>query len=93
MADHDPLGGEKGAPDTFNDLIRSAAGSVNWRFFILLFVVFILMSTDVFEGKILTKFDGAVIDGARTMWGTTITGLFLVLACIIIDAGLKISVV
>lgn len=87
MADSDKLGGDKGPPDTFNDIIISGLGSIRWRFFVLLFVVFILISTDVFENRVLSKISGATVDGVRTPWGTTITGLLLVLVCIIIDAG------
>jgi hypothetical protein len=91
--DSDTIGGEPTAPDTFNNLIIHAGGQVRWRFFILMFIVFMVMMTDIFEDKILTRFDGAVIDGCKTFYGNGITGLLLVFVCIIIDAALNISFV
>ena len=86
--DADTIGGEPERPDTFNDIIIKAGGSVNWRLWILMFIVFIILMTDSFEEHILSRFSGAVTDGGRTLVGHGITGLFLVLACIIMDAAL-----
>jgi len=52
---------------------------------LLIFLLFIVLSTDVFIDQILNKFDGAVNSGYSTMYGTILQGIFLVIGYIIID--------
>ncbi len=79
-----------------NDLISIAVDSVTsipFKFLSLMFLTFILLSTDVFIGRILGSFDGAVDYLTPTSWGVCIQGMFLVFAMVIIDALIKQQVI
>lgn len=60
----------------FMNKIRSA---------IFLFIVFLLLSSDVFIDQALSRFNGAVDAGIPTSIGVVIQGIFLVVGYILID--------
>ena len=57
----------------------------NIKVCVLLFILFIILSTDVFTDQILSKFNGATSMGVSTSTGVIIQGIFLVIGYILID--------
>lgn len=95
--DSDPIT-TSNCPDDFTSIINDLVGGIQFKLFGLMFIVFILLSTDIFVGRVLSKFDGAVdhsIPGCSmpTSWGVFLQGLFLGLACIIMDAAIRQKII
>jgi hypothetical protein len=92
-ADKEPADSETiGAPDDATGILSSALGNVNWRTAILLFVVFMLISSDVFVER-LNSISGAVDGRFPTGKGTVIQGLTLALAYIVLDVLVRAEVI
>jgi hypothetical protein len=87
--DSDPIiaGGQK--PDDLNSVILDVMSHVQYRLFAIMFIVFIVLSSDVFIKRVLDKFNNAVSGSTTTSWGTVLQGVFLVLACLISDILIK----
>lgn len=66
-------------------MLISASNTIQWKKVILLWLLFILMNTEIFIDKCVAMFDGAVIDGNLAMKGTFIMSLLLVFAYVFID--------
>ena len=60
---------------------------------ILLLLLFILLSTDVFIDQILAKFDGAVDGNSTTTTGVIIQAIFLVIGYILIETITTSSII
>jgi len=73
-------------PDDVTSIIMDMISHVQFKFVALMFLMFIFLSSDVFINRILATFKGAVNQKTPTTYGTTLNGLFLVIAMIIIDA-------
>ena len=64
--------------------------TVRYKSLAFLFVMFILITSDVFVGVVLKKLNGAVDEfGIATPFGVTVQGLVLVLAYILLEAMIK----
>jgi succinate dehydrogenase hydrophobic anchor subunit len=75
------------------DVVIDAVSGIQYKFFILMFIIFMIISTDVFASRVLGKFEGTIEGKNITSWGTMLQGTFLVLACIIIHAGIDAGIV
>lgn len=77
----DPID-KKEVDEKVDDSLLPAAGviiwSIEWKMLVLLFLIFILISSDVFISRILSKGDNAVVMGRPTTSGTVIQGMTLV---------------
>ncbi len=80
-------------PDDLAAIIMDIASHIQYKFLLLLLVVFIFLSSDVFINRILAGFHGAVDYKCPTSWGTFLQGLFLVLIMIIIDALIRQKII
>ena len=69
----------------FAGLLISAGNTINWKKVILLWLVFIIMNTEIFIEKFLEKFDGAVHGDRITMKGVFVSSIFLSISYILID--------
>lgn len=76
-------------PQDMLDWLVSLHDGVQYRLMASMFVIFLFLSSDIFVGRILANFDGAVHMKTPTNWGTILQGIFLVIACIIADALIK----
>ena len=83
--DSDPISINLSDQKSFIELISDMINGIQYKLFTMIFVMFILLSSDMFINRILTKFDGAVEYNSPTGYGTFLQGLLLVLMCIIID--------
>lgn len=85
--DSDPLMAD--CPDDVGSILLDIFGRIQYKLFALMFVIFIIVSSDVFINRALTKFTGAVDQKCPTSWGTFLQGLFLVIACILVDTAIR----
>jgi hypothetical protein len=91
--DSDPITVCKKGPDDFVKMTIEIFSDIQYKLFFLIFIVFIILNSDVFINRILGKFSNS-IDGHRiTSWGTILQGTFLVLGAIAIDALVKNNIV
>lgn len=91
--DSDPIMFYRNAPDDFASIILDIATHVQYKFLVLMLVVFIILSSDVFINRVLSKFSGAIDHKSPTNWGTFLQGLFLVISMIIIDVFIRQKIV
>jgi hypothetical protein len=75
--------------DSGMDMAMAAVCTIPYKFLIILFVAFMVVSSDMFIARILSQFDGAVQMRYPTNWGTIIQGLFLVLAMLLVDGLIR----
>lgn len=80
-------------PDDITTIIIDVFSSIQYKFLGLMLLMFIILSSDVFINRILARFGGAVNAKCPTSWGTSLQGLFLVLAMMIIDALIRQQVI
>ena len=82
-------------PSDMNPIIGDILGSIPVKLLFFVYIIYILISTDVFNQRILLKFDGAVDEGTNlpTTWGHTIAGLFLVFLTASVDALIKAGII
>ena len=88
MTDSDPLfysDTQKARPNDFTDIVSDAIVGARYKFFLLLALMFFVISSDVFINRVLISFVGAVNGKYPTNWGTFLQGLFLVITCVMID--------
>lgn len=91
--DSDPITVCKKGPDDFMKMTVEIFSEIQYKLFFLIFIVFIILNSDVFINRILSKFS-STLDGHRiTSWGTVLQGTFLVLGAIAIDALVKNNIV
>jgi hypothetical protein len=69
----------------FAGMLIAAGNTINWKKVILLWLVFIIMNTEIFIDKFLERFDGALYNDRVTMKGVFISSMFLIIAYILID--------
>lgn len=67
-------------------MVVKALSNIQYKSLIFLFILFVLVTSDVFVEVILKKMSGTVDDaGDATPYGTVIQGLILVLAYMILN--------
>ena len=86
-----------GGPEDFSPIIKDAISGIHWKMIIFLFLIYIIVTSDVFINRILTNFKDSTgvytSDVCPNTRGTVIQGLFLVLFYIVIDTLIKKGVV
>jgi hypothetical protein len=82
-------------PSDMNPVLSDILSSIPAKLLIFIYLIYILISTDVFNQRILARFDDAVDEGTNlpTTWGHTIAGLFLVFLTAGVDALIKAGIV
>lgn len=79
--------------DDFISIIMNSICNIPYKMSFLLFLVFILIMSDIFHDYILIQFDGSIIEGRVSSYGHIIQGLGLVLFYIIFDALIKNNII
>lgn len=82
-----------GRPDDFSGLITDALGGIQWQLMLFLFIIFLIITSDVFTHRILSRINGAVDMKQPTNYGVVLQGIFLVLFFTIIDVLRKQEVI
>ena len=91
MLDSEPISVSK-APDDFGSMVFELIASINFKMAFLLLVVYLLLTSDVFINRVLSKFPGAVEYKNSTSYGTVITGVLLVLFYMCTDVLIRAGV-
>lgn len=91
--DSDPIMISGKCPDDLTSVIMDIASNVQYKLFMLIFLMFIILSTDVFVNRILSKFKGATEVKVIQSWGVMIQGLFLLISMITLDAAIKNKII
>lgn len=91
--DSDSVDGEVSRSDDLIGLFNTIIGGVQFKFIGMMFLVFLILSTDTFITRVLDIFGSAVSGGCPTSWGTVLQGMFLVLAMLLIDPLIRTGVI
>lgn len=91
--DSDPIVLTGREPDDFTSVFTDMIGSIQFKLFGLMFATFIFLCSDMFIGRVLSQFSHAVDGKTPTSWGVVLQGLFLVFACIGLDACIRQGIV
>lgn len=79
------FGEEKKFNDDFIGIIMNTLSSIPYKMAFLLFMIFVLIMSDIFHDYVLIQFDGAIVEGRIRSYGHVVQGVFLVLIYIIFD--------
>jgi len=91
--DSDPIETKKRAAKDLVSWVCDMLGSIQWKLVGFVFLIFIIVSSDVFVGRVLSQFNGAVDLKYPTSWGVILQGLFLSMGLIMIDALIRADIV
>lgn len=89
--DSDPLLCTK--PDDFAGLITDALSGIQYKLILFLFLLFIILTSDIFTNRVLSRISGAVNMKQPTNYGVMIQGTFLVLFFAVIDVLIRQDVI
>jgi hypothetical protein len=82
----------KNTTGNFITILVESLGKIKYKFLTLLFIMFIFISSDVFNERVLSNFDGAVDIHTITNYGIILQGIFFILGYIsleiLIDQGI-----
>jgi hypothetical protein len=79
-----------------NDLSAIAwdvLSGIQYKLFMFMLLVFYIVSSDVFVGRVLGRFGGATKNKQATSYGVFLQGMLLVMMMVIVDAGIKSEIV
>jgi hypothetical protein len=93
MSDSDPILLYRRAPDDLAAILVDIVSRIQYKFIGLLIIVFVLLSSDTFINRILSRFDNAVNYKCPTSWGVCIQAIFLALIMIIIDMLIRQKII
>jgi hypothetical protein len=94
MSDSDPIKVSiKKKPDDLGSIIVDIASQIQFKFLGMMLVIFLFLSSDVFIGRVLSTFGGAVDFKTPTSYGVILQGLFLVLFMTLLDALIKQKII
>lgn len=80
--------GEK-SPGDFPSLFADLFTKINWKMCFFLFIIYILLNSDIFIDRFLSRRDGLVDNMTPTDKGTIVQAILLILLFIIMDAILR----
>lgn len=80
-------------PSSFQSIFADVMTSLNWKVAIILFLIFIVLSSDLMMNKIFYNIPGAVKNSALTNRGVVIQGVLLVVFYMIIDGLVTADVI
>jgi hypothetical protein len=90
--DSDPIISSR-RPDDFSGILLDGLSGVQYKLVFFLLLIFLMITSDVFTNRVLSKFKGAVDYKNATNYGTFLQGIFLCLFFIIVDMGIKQKVI
>lgn len=74
--------------DSYSEL-ADALSSINVKYSIYIFFIFIILTSSTFVDRVLSKFSDAVVLHTPTNYGTMIQGLCFALIYILVDVAIK----
>lgn len=91
-SDSDPIMAAAKKPDTLFALVLDIFGRLQYKHAVLLFIVYIAISIDLFDDYVMNRFNGAILNGSLTGYGMIIKGVLLILAYLGIDMLVKLNI-
>lgn len=91
--DSDPIIVSRKTPDDFTSVALDIASHIQFKFLGLMLLMFIIISSDVFVNRVLSKFKGAVDGKCPANWGVFLQGLFLVMVMTLIDGLVRQKII
>lgn len=76
-------------PDELSTMLFDALSGINWKIVFMLLLIYMIISSDVFINRVLSKFKWATDGKDTTSWGTFLQGLFMAIFFIIADIAIK----
>lgn len=83
--DSDPIKVYKETPHGITGIVAHVVRTTQYKKWMLFFIIFIVVSSNVFIDRVLTNFSGAVDLHTPNTYGTVIQGIFLVCAYILVE--------
>lgn len=82
-------------PSDLSPVLGQALGRLPVKLLFYIFVIYLILSSDVFVKRVLYYFKGATneLGSATTTYGTIITGILLVIFVAIIDVMIKQKII
>lgn len=95
MSDYEVLDiPEENKPSDLSPVALGALQQIPFMFLFFIFLIYLLLSNDIYYNRILSKFNGAMSPmGMPTTYGTIITGIILVILVAIIDILIKKEII
>jgi hypothetical protein len=91
--DSDPVIVCSGSNDDFISIFTDMIKHIQFKLFGLIFILFLILMTDVFINRVLSQFNGAVDGRQPTSYGILLLGLFLMIGCVVLDATIRQGIV
>lgn len=91
--DSDPIRVGSREPDSMVGMFTDMITNIQWRHYMLLFIVLIFSSTDVFINRIMSKFPAAVDGRCLSSYGTLIQVFIVIMVMIVVDMFISQGVV
>lgn len=79
------LGSENNSKDTFTEMFLDLAKNINLKMCLFIFLLFIVINSDIFIENILANINGAALGNCATTNGTLIQGLAMTLGYLILN--------
>lgn len=91
--DSDPLLVKSHSNDDLITIATDVFGGIQYKLFLLMFIAFLVVSSDMFVGRALARINGAVDMKTPTSYGTLLQGIAMIFAVLIMDALIRVGVV
>lgn len=75
----------KKQPDDFGNVVVAGASTIKYKHVLFIFLIFLLLASDTFIMRMLSRVDGAVTYKYATSKGVIIQGIILVILFMIFD--------
>lgn len=81
-------------PSDFGQILQDISSGIPVKQMIILFILYILVSSDVFINRVMGRVDGAIsYTDTLSTYGTVLSGLVLVLLYVLFDILIKKEVI
>lgn len=85
MSDSEPIEDDTVEHKDFYGICFAGLGSIRYKYYILLFLLFLFVTSNIFAISFLTQFQSAVSLGQVTVWGTIIQAVSFIAGAMFID--------
>jgi hypothetical protein len=69
----------------FVSMIMDNIGKIPWKIAIILFILYIIINSDIFVNKVLSNITGTAVDGTITSKGIIVSGMILSIMYVLTD--------
>lgn len=76
-------------PDDLGAVVADAAMGANFKMMFAIFLIFMIITSDVFVTRVLSNISGAVDYKCATNYGTALQGMLLVMLYVMVDTAAR----